>query len=183
MKRKIVERYDLSDNGEVIIKISSSKVEDLYSQFDKRSSFSKKDLDPELVSYIIDSVTEIGKEKFYLEFYFDEVIDQTLHEKLQNSIKNYFEYLQDLKKKMMREEIKNSFIFLIIGLFFTTISIFIGENENFWVKILSEGFLVAGWVSLWEVLATLLIKWLPLTKKLKLYKKISDCKIVFATHP
>ena len=180
MKKKIVERYDLSDDGEVIIKISAKRVEDLYSQFDKKSSFSKKDLDSELVSYIIDSVNEIGKEKFHLKFYFEESIDEKLEEKVKNSIKQYFSYLQDLEHKMMKEQIKNSFIFIVIGLFFTTISILIGENEDFWVKILSEGILVAGWVSLWEALATLLIKWLPLTKKLKLYKKISSCEILFA---
>ena len=39
--------------------------------------------------------------------------------------------------------------------------------------------MVAGWVSMWEAMAILLIKWLPLTKKLKLFKKISLAKIEF----
>ncbi len=180
MRKKIVERYDLSDDGKVIIKISTPKVEDLYSRFEKKSSFSKKDLDPELVTYLIDSVKEIGKERFCIKFYFEEDIAKPLQEKIHNSIKHYFTYLEDLEKKMMREQINNSVIFIIIGLFFTTMSILTGENESFFIKILSEGMLVAGWVSLWEALATLLIKWLPLTKKLKLFRKISSCEILFS---
>ena len=39
--------------------------------------------------------------------------------------------------------------------------------------------MVAGWVSLWEVLATILIKWLPLRNKLKIFKNIFNAKIEF----
>ena len=37
----------------------------------------------------------------------------------------------------------------------------------------------AGWVSMWEAKATILIKRLPLSKKLKLLKKIANSKIEF----
>ncbi|MCD4758601.1 MAG: hypothetical protein K8R39_10035 [Arcobacteraceae bacterium] len=180
MKKKIIERYDVSDNGEVIIKISAKKVEDLYNEYDKKSSFSKKDLDQELVEYIIESVNEIGKEPFSLKFYLEDQIPKGLQEKVRNSIKLYFSYLQDLEKKKMKEQVKNSFIFIIIGLFFTTCSLLSGDSESFIVKILSEGMLVAGWVSLWEALATLLIKWLPLTKKLKTFTRVFNCDVEFA---
>ena len=80
----------------------------------------------------------------------------------------------------MKEQVKNSFIFIIIGLFFTTCSLLSGDSESFIVKILSEGMLVAGWVSLWEALATLLIKWLPLTKKLKTFTRVFNCDVEFA---
>ena len=39
--------------------------------------------------------------------------------------------------------------------------------------------MVAGWVSMWEAMATILIKWLPHSKKLNIYKKISQCDIEF----
>ena len=180
MKRKILERYDLNDEGEIVIKISATKVEDLYNEYDKKSSFSKKDLDQELVEYIIDSVNEIGKESFHIQFYLEEKIDKELQEKVRNSIQHYFSYLQDLEKKKMTEQIKNSFIFILIGLFFTTFALLSADSESFFVKILSEGILVAGWVSLWEALATLLVKWLPLTKRLKLYKRVYSCDVTFS---
>ena len=131
------------------------------------------------MQYIIDSVNEIGKEPFCLRFYFEEKIEKKLQEKIKNSIRQYFSYLEDLEKKKMKEQIKNSFIFIVIGLFFTTMAILTGDSENFFVEILSEGMLVAGWVSLWEALATFLIKWLPLTKKLKLFKRVCASDVKF----
>ena len=179
MKKQILDRYDIADNGDVIIKISAEKIEDLYDEYDKKSSFSKKDLDKELVEYIIDSVSEIGKEPFCLQFYLEDEIDKKLQNRVKESIKQYFLYLEDLEKKKMKGQIKNSFIFIAIGLFFTTMSILARDSEQFFVEILSEGMLVAGWVSLWEALATLLIKWLPLTKKLALFQRVIACDVSF----
>jgi gas vesicle protein len=173
----ILDRYDKDNTNRVIIKISTKKIEDLYNDFDKESSFSKKDLDEELVEYIIDSVKEIGDEKFVIKFYFKERSEEN-YERVTNSIKNFFEYLQDLEKSSMKEQITNSFIFMIIGIFFTTISLTLSD-ESLTQKILSEGLMVAGWVSLWESLATFLIKWLPFSKKLKIYKRVVKAEVEF----
>ena len=40
-----------------------------------------------------------------------------------------------------------------------------------------EGLTVAAWVSLWEALATFLIKWMPIRKRLLLYERIATCAI------
>lgn len=179
MVKDILNRYDKDDNGNIIIKISTDTPEDLYNDFDKESSFLKKDLQEELVDYIIQSVNEIGKEPFVLRFYFSKKIHDKVSEKIKNSIKNFFEYLQDLEKNKMEEQIKNSLIFMFIGIFFTALSIGLGNEETITQKIISEGLMVAGWVSLWEALATFLIKWLPLSKKLKTYKRIAGADVFF----
>lgn len=180
MKKDILDRYDRDNDGNLIIKISSTKIEDLYADFDKESSFLKKDLDDSLVEYIIDSVNEIGSENFILRFYFEHEVDIKAKERVTNSIKRFFEYFQELERKKMKEQIKNAFIFMLIGIFFTTIAIIIGKKDiNIVQEIFSEGLMVAGWVSLWEALATFLIKWLPLLKKLKLYKKIAVASVKF----
>lgn len=179
MKEEILDRYDLTSDGKVIIKISTKKVEDLYDDFDKQSSFLKKDLNEDLVSYIIDSVSEIDKDNFCIKFYIEEIVDEKKQIKIKNSIKQYFHYLAELEKKRMQEQRKNSFIFMIIGFIFTTLALLTGDSESFVIKLLSEGMMVAGWVSLWESLATFLIKWLPLTKKLKLFKRVFSCDVQF----
>ena len=179
MKKDILSRYDKNEKDEIIIKISTSKFENLYDNFDMSSTFLKKDLNQQLVDYIIESVSEKKKEKFILKFYFEEKIAQNDISKIKTSVNNYFTYLEELEKKKMSEQVKNSLIFMLIGAFFITLSILSEENQELIQRIISEGLMVAGWVSMWEAMATILIKWLPHSKKLNIYKKISQCDIEF----
>ncbi len=181
MKNKIINRYDTTPNGEVIIKIATQNVEDLYDYYDKKSTFLKKDLSDSLVQYLIQSVDEIGNHAFVLQFYFDNnTLNASTKEKIQNSIGDYFSYLQELEQKKMKEQIRNSFIFMFIGFCFVSFALILGRNENFVLEIISEGAMVGGWVSLWEALATFLIRWLPLRKKLTLYRRIASAEIHFS---
>jgi hypothetical protein len=176
MKNSITNRYDKNQDEELILNISAAKVEDLFEEYDKRSTFIKKDLKESLEKYLIESVEEIGVHPFIIKFYFDEISDIESNQKVRNSIKDYFDYLQYLEQKKKKEQIQNSFIFIIIGFIFVSISLNFSENGVFIYKLISEGAMVAGWVSLWEALATILIKWLPLRKKLKIFKNISNAK-------
>ena len=179
MKKNILDRYDQTINNEFIIKISTNKFENLYDNFDMSSSFLKKDLSQQLVDYIIESVNEISNEKFIIKFYFKEDIEQKDIIHIEKSIDSYFTYLEELEKKKMREQIKNSLIFMILGVFFISLSILNETNQELTYRVISEGLMVAGWVSMWEAMATILIKWLPLSKKLKLFEKIVNSKIEF----
>ena len=60
MKNSIINRYDKNQNNELVIKISAAKVEDLFEDYDKKSTFIKKDLKESLEKYLIQSVEEIG---------------------------------------------------------------------------------------------------------------------------
>ena len=179
MKKDILDRYDITKENEIIIKISTDRFENLYDNFDMSSSFLKNDLSKQLVDYIIESVSEISNEKFIIKFYFKKEIKEKNILQLETSIDNYFKYLEELEKKKMREQIKNSIIFMLIGIFFISLSILAESDVNFTYRIISEGLMVAGWVSMWEAMATILIKWLPLSKKLKLFKQIINAKIEF----
>jgi hypothetical protein len=179
MKKNILDRYDKTIENEIIIKISTNKFENLFDNFDMSSSFLKKDLSQQLVDYIIESVSEISNEKFIIKFYFKEKIEQENILHLKKSFDSYFNYLEELEKNKMREQVKNSFIFMLIGVFFITLSILLEVNQQLTYRIISEGLMIAGWVSMWEAMATILVKWLPLSKKLKLFKKIVNSKIEF----
>jgi hypothetical protein len=179
MKKDILDRYDRTSDNKIIIKVSTNKFENLYENFDMSSSFLKKDLNQQLVDYIIESVNEISNEKFIIKFYFKEKIEQENILHIEKSFDSYFNYLEELEKKKMKEQIKNSLIFMLIGIFFITLSILSEGKPELSYKIVSEGLMVAGWVSMWEAMATILIKWLPLSKKLRLFKKIVSSKIEF----
>ena len=77
----------------------------------------------------------------------------------------------------MKDSLKNSIIFFIIGFFLVTLSFILSEEENLAIKIVSEGIMIGGQVALWEALAIVLVNWLPLNKNLKIYKKIANSKV------
>ena len=145
MKKNILDRYDKTIENEIIIKISTNKFENLFDNFDMSSSFLKKDLSQQLVDYIIESVSEISNEKFIIKFYFKEKIEQENILHLKKSFDSYFNYLEELEKNKMREQVKNSFIFMLIGVFFITLSILLEVNQQLTYRIISEGLMIAGW--------------------------------------
>lgn len=179
MKKNILDRYDRTVDNKIIIKVSTNKFENLYDNFDMSSSFLKKDLSIQLVDYIIESVSEISNEDFIIKFYFKENIEQKDVLQIKKSFDNYFNYLEELEKNKMKEQIRNSLLFMIIGVFFITLSMITEANKELIHRVISEGLMIAGWVSMWEAMATILINWLPLRKKLKLFKRIVNSKIEF----
>lgn len=184
MKKDIVERYERSENGEIIITISAHKIEDLYDNFDRKSHFLKKDLNHDLVEYIIDSVSEIDSESFIIEFSLEEKSSDEAISRVRNSVKNFFLYIKELELKKMKDMTRTSIILLFTGLVIAGISVLI--NESRWITnsivggMIGEGLTVAAWVSLWESLATFLIKWMPYRRKISLYQKISESKVTFS---
>lgn len=98
MKDSIIERYEKNLNNEIIIKIYTSKIENLYEDYDKKSTFIKKDLKEDLENYLEESVAEIADNSFIINFNFDEKSGVETQNRLKVSIKEYFEYLQFLEK-------------------------------------------------------------------------------------
>lgn len=184
MKKNIVERYERSENGEIIINISAHKIEDLYNNFDRKSHFLKKDLNQDLVEYIIDSVSEIDSESFLIEFSLEQTANDEAISRVRNSVKNFFLYTKELELKNMNDMIRTSIILLFTGLAIAGMSVLMNESalakNSIIGGVIAEGLTVAAWVSLWESLATFLIKWMPYRRKISLYQKISDSKVVFS---
>lgn len=177
MKDNILERYDINENNDLLIKIYTKNIEDLYEDYDKKSSFIKKDLNHKLEEYLFESVKEIGNQNFEIQFIFENKIEKESELRLKNSIRDYFLYLRFLEKKNLRENLKNSSLFIVIGFILISLSFKLSDHSGFLYKLFSEGTMVAGWVALWEALAILLVNWLPLYKKLRILKRIAFAKI------
>ncbi len=183
MKKEIVERYAHSENGEVIIDIYAGKVEDLYNDFDKYAPYVKKELDEDLVNYIIDSVKEIDDTPFIIRFRFAAPLGRSLESRLQSSIGNYFRYLKELESDELKTMIRRSFYLFVIGLVFLTASFWVNtiyeEVMTVLQRVFAEGLIVAGWVSFWEAISTFLIDWMPHRNKIKMYERIAGTPLQF----
>jgi hypothetical protein len=186
MRKDIISRYERTGDEEVIIDISTQKIEDLYDDFDKRSHFLKKDLNHDLVEYIIDSVSEIEKEKFVIQFNLEIQAEEEDISRVKNSVNKFFIYMKELESRKMKDMMRISMILLGIGLIIVTLSVLMNKSElamsSVVAAVIAEGLTIAAWVSLWESLATFIIKWMPYRKKISLYESIANAKVIFHFH-
>lgn len=183
MKKDILNRYACTEDGKFIIDITAGKIEYLYNDFDKHAPYVRKELDQNLVDYIIECAKEIGEEKILIQFRFDEQVNAELIGRIKTSIKNYFLYLKELEILELNQLRRRSFLFFFIGIVIMMISVWVNDQsmirESAIGRVFSEGLTVAAWVSLWESIAMPLISWVPHRRQISQYQQIADAPIQF----
>lgn len=173
MKKHILDRYRRDEAGCLVIDIAAEKVSDLYDDFDKHAPFVKKELDYDLVEYLIDSAREIGRESFGICFLFASPVDRELEQRLCKSVRNYFSYLLETNRREIMQTLRSAVILLALGLAMLAVSIYL--NLTFHLDdavvegVMAEGLVIAAWVSVWEGLALVLMNGPVLLKNRRLY--------------
>jgi hypothetical protein len=187
IKRRILDRYSLTDDKRVIVDASVGKVEDLYSNFDRTMPYVKKDLDEEFAEYLTGCAREIGGTDFVIRIDLTFVPDEPRMSRVRSSIRNYFLYMEELEKRRMLRMFRTSLILLSIGVFLLVLSISVNRllpsDPGVVGQVFAEGLTVAAWVSLWEALATFLIQWKPRRREMRLYRRIADAEVTFRQYP
>ncbi len=182
-KRRILERYARTHDGRVVIDIAAEKIADLYDDFDKHASYLKKELDPELADYIIDSVREIGREPFLVQISLAAPMDASAVCRVQTSLHNYFLYLKELEAREMRRLLRTSMILLVVGAALLTAAVWLNSlpavREVVLSSVIAEGLTIAAWVSLWEALAMFLVNWTPHRRLIRMYERIAEADVQF----
>jgi hypothetical protein len=183
MRRRILKRYRRDSADELVIDISASKVSDLYDDFDKYAPFVKKELDYDLVEYLIDSVRELGPEPFSVQFTFSSEITSMLEERVRKSMHSYFKYLLETNWRELMRMFLTSGVLLGLGMVMLGVSIYLNlhfELEEAIVEgALVEGLVIAAWVSVWEGLSTLLLNWPSLVRTRHIYGRLSCAQYLF----
>jgi hypothetical protein len=183
MKKTIVDRYEITDTGQVIVDVSVRTVQDLYHNFDKTAPYYRKELDQELADYLIECVREIGKRDFVIRISLETSPEEALMERVRNSIQNYFVYLKQVEFQEMHRMLKKSLILFGVGLIFLVLAIIaarrFAENNGVVTEVFTQGLTIAAWVSLWEAIANLFLEWQPHRLKIKLYNRIAEAPVMF----
>ena len=183
MTNEILERYARTAEGRVIIDITADKVEYLFNDFDRHAPYMRKELDQDLVDYLVDSMREIGDEEVQMQFGFAEPIGDKQRERVRTSIHNYFIYLKGLEVLELKKLIRRFMIFLLIGFSIMAVSVWVNDNINHASaisRVFAEGLTVAAWVSLWEACSTLLINWTPHRRQIKWCEKLASAPVTFS---
>lgn len=183
MKTGILDRYRRTTSGEPILDITAARAEDLYNNFDKQAPYVIKELDSDLVEYIIDSARELGSEPFMICFKLETACDENTQSRIRTSISNYFLYMQEVQRRAVQKSLRTSALFILLGFAIMFISVLVNRNlgidNSVIVHVLAEGLTVAAWVALWQAIANLLIDWWPERNQVRLYEKIARTKVEF----
>jgi hypothetical protein len=180
-KREFLDRYERAADGRLVIDVTAPKVEDLYQFYDRTAPYVKRDLDEDLVDYLIACARELRSEDFIIRLALESSPGEEQLARIRHSVKNFFLYLMDLERDKTRILVRRSFVLLFIGLGILSISVWVntllGPGRGVVANVFAEGLTVAAWVSLWESLATFLIDWGPQRRNIKLYRRLADAPV------
>jgi hypothetical protein len=181
-KRNALERYQRTSGGELVIDVAAPKVEDLYEFYDRTAPYVKRDLDQDLVDFLIACARELGSENFLIRLTLESPLAPSQLERVRRSVTNFFLYLVDSESGKTRNLVRRSMLLLILGLAILAISVWVnralGPDRGVVANVFAEGLTVAAWVSLWESLATFLIDWGPQRRNIKLYQRLANAPVV-----
>ncbi|MFW6313211.1 MAG: hypothetical protein ACOC2N_04930 [Spirochaetota bacterium] len=187
MKKSVLNRYERSPEGLILIDVTADRAEDLYSDFDRSAPYIRRDLDPDLVDYLIYDARELGREPFGIQFTLARRPDESGRDRIRRSVHNFFVYLVEIQRHKIRQLAHRSLILSSIGIAILFISVWansrVDAESRVLATVLAEGLTVAAWVSLWEALAVFLIDWFPHTRDMSLYRRLADASLRFRAMP
>ncbi|MBF0248450.1 MAG: hypothetical protein HQL36_10335 [Alphaproteobacteria bacterium] len=184
MPRNILERYAVDDRGRVLLDVAAPRVSELYQHFDKTAPFRKKDLDDELADYLIIGAEEIGDAPFVIRFILDEAPEAELRQRVTDSVKSFFAYLEERELSEMRRMARMSLLLFGAGIVFLALAALLSDWLSHTGPLLSsvfpEGVSVAGWVAMWHATATYLIEWMPRRRAMRVHQRLQSAPVTFA---
>lgn len=183
MKRAIVDRYERTETGQVVLDVSVHSVEHLYSNFDRTAPYLKKDLDQSFVDHLTDSVREIGNHDFVIRISLSVMPDEMVMDRVRRSIETFHTYLRGLELRAMGVLLRRSLVLFLVGLVLLALAIevnqLVSEDEGVLAEVFAQGLTIAAWVSMWEAIANLLLEWYPHRQNIKLYGRILNAPVTF----
>ncbi len=189
MPKRIVDRYEHTVDGIVIIDVAARRVEDLYEDFDKTAPYHKKDLDEDLAYYLTECVREIGRVDFVIRFMFECYPSEEYMLRVRTSIHKFFIYQRELELGAMNKMLRTAATLLVIGIIILGLSLWLNHlfavesTPSFLKTVFAEGLTIVAWVSVWEALATFLLNGPQHLVLIKLYRKIAEAPVQFQPPP
>jgi hypothetical protein len=101
-----------------------------------------------------------------------------------SAIKDYFDLRSRAVSREMGELFKAERLSLVVGLAILSVCLLLGwlfiqrMNESPLSQILTESFLILGWVAIWKPSEIFLYAWPPTVARRKLFHRLSEATIV-----
>lgn len=177
-----LERYR-THGGKRIIDIRVSSALQLFDARDP-APFRARDLDDDFVEYVTAAAEEIPGGGIEIAIHIDERPAVALDaQSIAESIRAFFEYQIDLRRLQISKLFRTARLFLMIGFGCLILCLLAGEllekmpSPSTFHRVLREGIIIFGWVSLWKPFELLLFDWYPAYDRMKLLRRLAKCNI------
>jgi hypothetical protein len=174
-------------DGKIVIELELNSLMQLFDSFDP-APFHEKDLDPDAEEYIYNAVDEFPlKKPLEIMIYLPPPkVSKEIDINLKKAIRNHFSYkklLTEIELRRLLQQGRKNLVIALAFLFFCllTIRLLSTFEESLLNTLLSEGFLIIGWVAMWEPVHIFLYGRWPIVHKRNIYQKIIDMDVYIGT--
>lgn len=168
--------------GAFLLEISLDKYRDVFNDWDS-ANFQNRDMDPELKNFLESCSADIPM-RYPLIFQFTLPKHKQSSQKEQEftrALRNNFNFNIYFLNRQIRQGNKSALVYTIIAFFFLALGLFLNKtlHEGVLGSIFSEGFVVGGWVFLWEAFSSIFFRNAEIRRKKKEYIRFYQGEIVF----
>jgi hypothetical protein len=171
------------EDGKILIEITLASIPQLFNSFDP-APFYEKELDTDAEKYIVSTVRDFPrKTQFKIVVYLPaEMMASEQAKTIAPAIHNHFQYLSLVATRNFREKFRYGRLSLVIGLAFLAVALVARQevsalDDTLFTQLLSDAFLIIGWVAMWEPVTVLLYQLWPITRTKRIYDRIAAMEI------
>ena len=171
-----------ASTGNYVIQVALDKYNDIFNDWD-RAPFRKRDMDPDLANFLENCFEEIPSKYgvdicFYLP---KQEKDVNSEESLIAGIKTYYSFYMHQEIKVLKENYRKMFKYLVSSLTLLAISVFLGTSagDNIFLGTIQQGFNIGGWVFLWEVIEMVFFRGREVSSEINKYQRFLNSLIYF----
>ena len=174
------------ESKDQLIEVKVQTLQQIFNSMDP-SPFHERDLDREAEEFIVSWAKEHSSRKPYkLIVHLGQSTDQPDSVRiLTESIRNYFSYRAEMKRRELKQLLHYGWISLIIATVFlgfcVTIAQTVDPDLGRFRPILREGLIIIGWVAMWRPLDVYLYRWWPVHRLGRIYRGLSKMPIEIRT--
>jgi hypothetical protein len=177
---KHIYHYDNASNT-YLLEMSINNFYEIFHDWDG-SAIRKKDLDPDMVDYMIEAVTELPrKAKITIVF---NIRQQNQNKALEDiaiiALKNYFEFRIFINNRKVQRLFKFAALYLIFGFcFILSANQLSNYLDTVTSSVFSEGLFIGGWVFVWESISLSFFKSSQVRIESKRFKRIMNSSVQY----
>ena len=183
MGSRILERYERTADGKVVLVLALDEVDAVYNPFALRDPRQVRNLHPKLADYVVECVRELGTEPFALMLWLPEQVSDAAQQEVRSSIHDYFDYLQHLGLQKWRRQVWRSAALLLFGVsllvLLTSYANFGWSGTSFLLDLSAQGLTVAAWLAVWEASAAWLLRRVTLGEDWRVFKRLALADVRF----